>query len=173
MPDPITIWLLIGAAGVLFGSLLLWHHIVDFFAVHVIPFLRRSVSDTVADAVASVIAWLDGKAGLVRKAVISAWRVFKERVLGIKRVYRKTSATTVTVETVSILRTGPQEAKKQTVVEESVSLDEVPDEVREQLVRSPGSAVEADLGADIEKMVAKKAVKEGIPAEELELKLVS
>ncbi len=173
MPDPITIALVIAAAGVLFGSLLLWHHIVDFFAAHVIPSLRRSVGDTVADTVATVIAWLDGKAVLTRKAVISAWRVFKERVLGIKASYIKTSPTTATVETVSTLRTGPQGATKLTVKEESVSLDDLPDEIREQLIRNPGSAVAADLGADVERMVANRAEEEGIPAQELALKLVS
>jgi hypothetical protein len=169
MPDPITIAIII--AAVLAGTVVLWHHIVNVFASYIIPFLRRHIGDTVADGVASMVAWVDRKVVLARNAVATLWRVFKERILGIKAVYRKTSATKASVETISTIRTGQREVKRERVTEEEVPLDELPDEVREQIIRNPLAPVEVDLKADVERRVISRASEEGIKPQELDMKI--
>jgi hypothetical protein len=157
-------WLLV-VLGI--GGLVFWHHIVHVFANHIIPFFRKNLGDSVADAVASVIGWIDGKVVLVRNVVAAVWRMFKEKVLGIKVVYKKTSATTATRETVSDLQSGPGQAKRVRVTEESIPLDELPADVRRQLISQPTQAVEKDMKDQVTKLVRQRAVDEGIPVQEL------
>jgi hypothetical protein len=166
--DPISL----GIAAILLGiglTVIFWHHIVDLFSTHLIPFMRQKIGSGVADAVASVIGWLDKKVVLVRNALKAAWRMFKERVLGLRATYRKTSPTTVTAETVATLRAGPTEAKRVTITEESVPIDDLPDEVRLSLINNPAMPVTRDLTKDIEEVAVKRAEEENIPVLELGL----
>jgi hypothetical protein len=149
-------------AALIVGSVVLWRYITDLFSDHIIPLLRRQVGDSVADSVTSVITWLDKKISPGRAALAAAWRVFKQRVLGIKATYRKTSSTTVSVETVSLVRVDDTTAKKLTVSEQELPLDGMKDSVREQLIRNPSQPVVVDLRQDVEEFAKDRAQKEGL-----------
>ena len=160
---------LIGLTVVLF-----WHYIVAVFADHIIPFFRSKLGGklgtAIADGLASLIGWLDGKVTLVRSTVSAVWQLFKQKVLGMKATYRKATATTASVETEAILDPDTTGKRKLRVSEREVPLSDLPDEVRQELERG-ATTVEVDLADTITRRVAEQAAKDNIPIEELDLRL--
>ncbi len=165
----------IAVAGGLIGlAILFWHYIVAVFADHIIPFFRSKLGGTIgpaiADGLANLIGWLDGKVTLVRSVVASVWRLFKQRVLGMKATYRKITPTTATVDTEATLAPGTSGKRILRVKEREVPLSDLPDEVRQQLEQG-ATTVEVDVAATVARRVADQAAMENIPLEDLDLRM--
>jgi hypothetical protein len=161
-----------GLIGV--AAILLWPYVVSVFADNIIPFFRSKLGGkfgvVVADALASLLGWLDGKVTLARRAVAAIWRMFKQKILGMKATYRKVTNETATVETEAALAPDAKGTRKQRVKEREVPLSDLPDEVRKQLEQG-ATAVEVDVADTVARRVADQAVKQDIPLEELDLRV--
>jgi hypothetical protein len=135
-------------------GLALWSYIANVMAEYVIPFIRNNISNSVADAIAGMFDWLDGKVVLARSAAKAAFNLFKTKVLGFKATYKKTGIGTisrVTRVTVKDER-GAEHTLEQE--EDGLSRDVAPAEALRAMNRDARKPVEIDLMPRIDQAVA-------------------
>jgi len=158
--DPITIAIV--TASILAASY--WPYIVDFFSTKIIPWLRERVSTGLADILAAVLVFADKGITPVRRSVKSLWKYFRQTVLGMKMEVQKTSATTATAKTTTVVR---DETGKlvQSIITEELSWDQLPPEARAEITRQNTNAASLDLKKTVEEKFQETARKQGIVLE--------
>lgn len=78
--------------GIAVGTVLLmaaWGYIREFLLDHLLPAMRGFVGDSICDAMRTVIAWCDRPVSAIRKVAMDKWKMIRERILGIKAIYKK------------------------------------------------------------------------------------
>jgi excisionase family DNA binding protein len=150
-------------------SLVSWLWIVAMMAKHVIPALRGAAGDVVADAVANLIAWLDGKVVLTRHALVTSAQLFAERVRSLISTFRWTNSGTATAETRATIRVDQATVSQLRVETENIPREELPDEVQNWFNQNPRQAAAVDVRDAIRRVVIHKGAELGVTAEELTL----
>ncbi|HUD46589.1 MAG TPA: hypothetical protein VMR33_07150 [Candidatus Baltobacteraceae bacterium] len=159
--EPITITIAI------IGSILVascWPYIVDFFSTKIIPWLRERVSTTLADILAEALVFADKGITPVRRTVKNIWKYFQQTLLGMKMEVRKTSATTATAKTTTIVRDENGKLVQSTITEE-LSWDQLPREIREEMTRQNTTAASLDLKNALAEKFRKNAQDQGVVLE--------
>lgn len=155
--DPITIAILAGTIGG--GAILIvafWPYIVHFFSMHLIPWVREVVSDSAADAIADVISFVDNKVTGVRSLTKSAYKAFRETLLGCKTVYEKTGPNIVQTETTALVRNAAGELAAETV-KTILKWDDLPNNIREEMIRQNQTKGEINVKSEVENRVRQVA----------------
>jgi len=178
--DPVT-WLLVGGkvavgaiitwikghtvlvavlavAGVSIAS---WAYIVHQFTVTIIPFLRSTLGDTIADGMAALISHLDDVATLLQRNVSIAWRAFKSRLLSWKTTFKKTTASTATSHSEAYVLASDGKVIKR-VIEEEVPWAELPEDIRHAFMRNQGRDEVVDSKDLTERIVRATATEKGV-----------
>jgi hypothetical protein len=140
------------------GALILgfaWGYIREFFSQFLIPIIRKYVSDTLADGIGTLISWIDAPVSVVRKVARETLASFKSHVLGIKASYERKDVYTTKERVTTYIRTNTG-AVKETVRECTISMDDLPPDVRAEMIKHAGQPVTGDIKADFEKEVKKK-----------------
>ena len=147
--DPITILIISLALGTIIAF---WAEIVDLFSQKIIPWVREHISPGVAEAIADIITFADGKIVPTRKMLKASWKKFKETVLGTQTTYT---------------RIGPDEIKAHTTMatrnldgkfvisemEEIVDWSSLPESIRSEMIQQNKNAARFD----VHKAVCEKA----------------
>ncbi len=154
---------LVAAAGLTLAS---WAFIVHLFQVFLIPFLRNTLGDTVADGMAMIIGKVDDAATFTQRNVKMAWRAFKSNVLGWKTTFAKKSANTVTSRSEAYVHTPDQKVIRK-VVEEEVDWADLPEDIRHAHMRNQGQIEVVDSKAATCRMVQAAASEKGIDLDAL------
>jgi hypothetical protein len=136
-----------------------WPYIADAFAQTVIPFVRRHLGDPVANLLVTLITWIDRPMGFLHNTVQEAWRFFKQKVIRIKRIFVKTSPTEVKEKTEVWVSNGKP---FQQVLERELQWHEVPQEIRDEMIRNGLDTAEIDMKKSVEGMVVEQAKKQKI-----------
>jgi hypothetical protein len=155
--DPITIATIlatIGGGAIVIAAL--WPYIVDYFSTKLIPWVREAVSDSAADAIADVIAFVDNRMTAGRSLTKSAYRTFRETLLGCKAVYEKMSSNTVRIDTTALLRKGTGELAAESV-KTILEWDDLPAKIRQEMIRQNQTKGEINLKSEIEHRVRQGA----------------
>jgi hypothetical protein len=158
--DPITITIV--AVTLLTGGF--WPYIVDILSTKIIPWLRQHISNAVADIISDLVIFADKGITPVRRTLKSVWANFKETVLGIKVEVTKTSATTSTGITTTLVRNS-QGKVMQTEVTEELSWDSLPEKIRSEMTRQNTTTAEIDLKKAFEEKIQQRAAENGITLE--------
>ncbi len=156
--DPITIAIVI-ITPILVGSC--WPYIVDFFSTKIIPWLRERVSTTLADIIAEALVFADKGINPVRRTVKNIWKYFQQTVLGMKMEVHKTSATTATAKTTTVIQDENGKLVQSTIAED-LSWDQLPPEIRAEMTRQSTNAASVDLKKTLEEKIQKNALQQGM-----------
>jgi len=132
-----------------------WGYIREFFSVFLIPLVRRYVSGTLADGIGTLISWIDAPVSVVRKVAKETFASFKSHVLGIKASYKRETALTAK-ETITTYIQTSSGSLKETIKERTLSMDDLPPDVRAEMIKHAGQPVSGDIKADFEEQVKKK-----------------
>jgi hypothetical protein len=97
-----------------------------------------------ADILAEALVFADKGITPLRRTVKNIWNYFQQTVLGMKVEVRKTSATTATGKTTTIVRDENGKLVQSTMTEE-LSWDQLPPEVRAEMTRQNTNAASVDL----------------------------
>jgi len=150
----------------LLSTIVIWPYIVDLFARVVIPFIRKTLGDTIAEPVATLLTWVDRPASVARAKVTTGWRFFRATVLGIKTTYRKTSATTALEKTETwLLHPSKPGIVNHHAEEREIAYEDLPQEIRDKMNRQGITGGELNLKEVVEKRVQEQAQKEGLVLE--------
>lgn len=121
-----------------------WQYIRDIFSEVIIPFLRDKVSPILSDAVAQLIIWIDEPVTVVKLTATQTLSSLKKYILSIEAKYRRISPSTVLSTTT--LHTVDKDLKvKKFVRETEIRIDDLPPEVRAELIRNHGVEVVQDV----------------------------
>jgi hypothetical protein len=146
--------------------IVIWPYIADLFARVVIPFIRKTLGNTIAEPVATLLTWVDRPASVARAKVMSGWRFFRANVLGIKTTYRKTSATTALEKTETwLLHPSKPGLVNHQAEEREIAYEDLPQEIRNQMNRQNITSGVLDIKAVFEKQVQEQAQKEDLVLE--------
>lgn len=152
------ITVLVAAAGL---TLVSWAYIVHLFQVFLIPFLRSTLGDTVADAMASIVSKVDDAATFVQRQAKVAWQSFKTRVLRWNTTFKKKNADTVISQSEAYVQSADNKIMRK-VVEEEVNWADLPEEIRKAYMTNGGAAQVVDSKAATIRMVEVSAADKGI-----------
>lgn len=132
-------------AGVLAAGLTLasWAFIVHLFQTFLIPFIRRSLGDWVADGLAMFLSRMDDVATLSQRAFKQAWQAFKTKVLRWNTTFEKVSSSHVKVKSEAYVHSDDGKVKR-SIVEEEVAWEDVPDDIRRTMMTNNQRQVGAD-----------------------------
>jgi hypothetical protein len=124
-------------------AVILWPFLVWWLARGLIPMLRTTVGDEVADPIAALITWIDRPASFVREQVMSAWRFFNERILAITSTYTKTAEGRFTQRQQTVLRSRGDHAEVK-VITRVLDWQDLPAPVRDEMIRRGVPSVQTD-----------------------------
>lgn len=131
-----------------------WGSIVRTFRTWIIPTLRARLGDGVADAVATLLAFIDRPMCAMRRAAGAAIGLFREKVLGLEKEYRDRGRVVETVtEVLLVHETNPAMARK-VVMTEEMPYHEIPNDVRDRMNRTGQNEVPVDVRRGVEEKVA-------------------
>jgi hypothetical protein len=154
MLDPVSLMIIKVIAGVLVVGWA-WTYIRDFFTETLIPAIRKYVSDTLADGVATVVGWIDAPVSVVRKKAAETMASFKKHVLGIQSTYERTDTYSAKEKiTTHIVRKNG--AIQEITKERQIPLDNLPPNVRAEFIKHHGEPVKANVKEDFEQKVREK-----------------
>jgi hypothetical protein len=171
----------------IFITVVMWIYIIELFSKVIIPMIRKGLGNQVADAVATIISWLDNPVSIVRGAVLDAWQQFKSGVLGIRTTWKMDRARAVeTTEVIYLLDKGEAgtrtmtsegmpsisasarldngEAEIQTTIRR-VPREKLPPEIRAKMMRLGTDVAELDMMEALERRVKETAKKQEIVLE--------
>ena len=141
---------------ILFGVLLstsvaitFWDQVLLFFQSSILPWINKNLPQ-LSSIASEALRTLDKVAVTVRRAIKNAWQKLRSWLLkSIIKFSKKTSSVWVKEITSFLIKSfengSPQIVKR--VEEESVAWDSLPDDVREQFLRSNRSTHEEDFTA--------------------------
>jgi len=132
-----------------------WGYIREFFSTFLIPLIRKYVSDTLANGVGTLISWIDAPASAIRKVAKETFASFKSHVLGIKASYRRETAHSAKETITTYIRTDTNSVKE-TTRERTIPMDDLPPDVRAEMIKHAGQPVTGDIKADFEEKVKEK-----------------
>jgi hypothetical protein len=141
MVDPFTIFfggkallvlLGLGAAGAL---LIFWPQIMEVVRNIVLPFFE-DIDPRLRDVVADAFMWVDKNVAVpIRARVVRAWRDIRSRIIGAVARYSRNSDSNW-VREISVYLNQDDNISVRRVKEDIISYDEVPEEIRENYMRS-------------------------------------
>jgi len=144
--EPISL-MLIALTGVMVTAVIaFWEQILSFVRSTVLPWVERSFPE-LRESVATAFAKLDGSVVTVRRAIISAWRSLKPHFISLMATFEETSDRVWVRRLVGYVRReiqGTPETVKKYEVEEEILWHDLPEDVREQILRT-GRAGKADV----------------------------
>lgn len=132
-----------------------WAYIREFFAAFLIPAIRKHVSNTLADGIATIISWIDAPASAVRRVASETMASFKKHVLGIKTTYERKSVHSVQENTATYIVTQSGSVTE-TIRERTIPMDNIPPAIRGEFIKHHGKSVPADVKEDFERIVKEK-----------------
>ncbi|MCC7420850.1 MAG: hypothetical protein IT428_11240 [Planctomycetaceae bacterium] len=142
--DPFTVAVVGTILGMVLGSIF-WPYLVDWCSKSAIPFIRRCLGNSVGDAFAKLLVWVDKPACASRRAIVGAWKMVTGSVLKMKSTYSKTSATSY-LEKRQVHLLDRESGKQRVRTEEyEVPWEQVPERVRDEMVRQGKDTAEVDV----------------------------
>jgi len=149
--DPITLLLI----GIAMGTIVaFWAQIVDLFSQKIIPWVREHISPVIAEAIADVISFADGKIVPARIKLKASWKKFRETVLGTQTTYTRVGPDKIRAHTAVATRNlDGQLAISE--MEEIVDWSNLPESIRSEMIRQNKNAARFD----VHKAVCEKAIK--------------
>ncbi|HEY6183225.1 MAG TPA: hypothetical protein VIW67_13330 [Terriglobales bacterium] len=163
--DPLSVTLILKfVTGAIISALIAWPWILNFLSTKLIPWLRESVSETIADLLADVLIFADKGIVLVRRTAKQLWKYLKQNILGINLKVEKTSATTALGKTTTFIRDEHGKVI-QTVATETLGWEDLPDAIRSEITRQNTSVAEMDLKQPLEDKFKKQAMDQGMELE--------
>jgi len=139
--DPITIAIIILTTAAVIAC---WPYIVNLFSQTIIPFVRERISPTVADYIADIISFADGKLVPIRQQLKKAWRVFNETLLGCKTIYEKQGPNKLKAVTKFVTRNDNGKIEM-SQFEEIVEWDDLPESIRSEITKQNKDGGELDV----------------------------
>ncbi len=133
------------------------------------PILEKTFGTEKSQWFVDLIVWLDNKITLTRRVLKIAWDQFKTRVLNCTSRYTKMGTGEIckkTTETVMLDANGGTLIRRE---KEEVSYDDLPKEVRSEMVRLNAKSVSFDNKAAIEERFKNRCHEENIDPMELEV----
>ena len=140
-----------------------WNKIVFFCQTRLIPWVRSRLGNNAADMLANLIAFLDKGATFVRRNIRQAYRWLCQNVFGMKSKYAQTGPNTVVITAETYVMDENGNFVKVTSTETAAS-DDVPAEVRKELLKYGGAAEIDDLN-EMKNKIKARAAEEGIELE--------
>jgi hypothetical protein len=113
---------------------------------------------------AYLVCWLDKQITPAAAMLRKGFALFQERILRMKRTYTKTSATTARSSTETIYKTDDGRFIRRTE-EEEVAYEDLPAEIRGEMVRQNASAGTLDVRAAVIEKAEERARQDGIVLE--------
>jgi hypothetical protein len=154
--DPFTLIIIIVIATTVY-----WPEIVKYFSESVIPWARVNLSEGVASTIADVIVFADDKVCSVRRFTKSMLETFKNTVLGSKTRIEKIDATTAKQINTDLIKTHDNRFM-QRVHEDIIRYEDIPEEIRSEMLKQNKKAAELDLRKAVIEKVEARAEKEGL-----------
>jgi len=154
--DPFTIFIIVVVLTTAY-----WPEIVKYFSESVIPWARINLSEDVATAIADVIVYADDKVCSVRRFTKSMLETFKNTVLGSKTRIEKIDATTAKQINTDLIQTKDGRVM-QRVHEDIIRYEDIPEEIRSEMLKQNKKAAELDLRKAVIKKVEARAEKDGL-----------
>lgn len=151
--EPITMMVIVLVAAAV--AVAAWPWLCDYFQCQLIPYLRDRFSADLANSVADLIVFLDGKATPTRALFAKGWRALTRSVLGLKTTYKKTSAAEAVATTEQYLHNDGRVVR--VVHEEQLSWADIPSEIRSQMIKQQADAGTLDQLQVVEEQARKVA----------------
>ena len=156
--DPITILVIVTAMATVIAF---WAEIVDLFSQKIIPWVRNNISPEIADAVADIISFADGKVVSLRATLKNSWKRFRETVLGTQTTYTRLGADRIQAHTT--IATRNVEGKYAiSEMEEIVDWSSLPESVRSEMIRQNKNSARFDVHKAVCEKVGKVAEEQNL-----------
>ena len=149
--------------GVLVGAYF-WSYIVDAFQKHILPWCRENLSPGISGHIEGMFVWLDKKVTATKRAINESWALFSKSLLGSETRVARKSATEGIITRTDYLVTGEGKVKRR-IAEQAVSWHELPDNLRDEMLRLGSSEAVMDNKAAIRDKVLERAAEEGMVLE--------
>lgn len=154
----------IGAALLLGATVYFWSHIADLFQKRIIPWFRARLGDSVADGIATVISWVDNKATMTQRLLRDAWQAINRHWLaGETEIHKEAADRAVITKTNYMLK--PEGGVVRTTTEETVAWHDLPDNVRDAMLRQNTTQAKVDDKEAFRTLVEQRAAEEGLTLE--------
>lgn len=145
--DPITVFI-IGVLALGAASVVYWHRILEWGEKSVFPWFERHFP-TLAPDVRKAFSQVDNVATSVRRAVKEAWNRLSQYLLKqVVKLNRQTSNTwvrQVTSWVIDVSGYNNQPVVKEITTETTLNHDDLPEDVREALLRRQQTSFEKDV----------------------------
>ena len=139
-----------------------WPRLLEFLNGPVRDLLEKCFGAAKCEWYSNFLSWCDKKCAVpIRRTVKMQWKKFKDTVLRIKSVYRKNPGGSYTKQNETILRTGAETARR-IVTEETIGYEDLPNEVREAMIKRRTKVGELDERALVAEKVRQRAEEDGI-----------
>ncbi|MEI7836626.1 MAG: hypothetical protein WCK05_09455 [Planctomycetota bacterium] len=154
----------------LLAAIAAWPYIVDLFTSRIIPWIEERLGETWASPLRALLAWIDGKISPVRALLRRGYTFLKERILGIKAEYVKTSSTTCQQRTTTRIRLDNGKIAQQ-VEETEVDWETLPKEIRREIMDQQAKKASSRVKAEVDvkqavvSRVESRAQEEGLTLE--------
>lgn len=125
-----------------------WNRIRDFLNGPCRDFLGRIFGAKTMGWYVKFVDFLDSKITVSRRGAKEAWKKFRETVLRVKSKYIKNADGSYTKATETIVRMDAKTAKRQ-IIEEEVPYEDLPDEVRSEMIRQRTDVAELNDRDDV------------------------
>ncbi|MCY2924097.1 MAG: hypothetical protein NT031_01420, partial [Planctomycetota bacterium] len=165
--EPISIAIILISLG---AAIAAWPYIVDLFTSRIIPWIEERLGETWASPLRALLAWVDGEISPVRALLRRGYTVLKERILGIKAEYVKTSSTTCQQRTTTHIRLDNGKVARQ-VEETEVNWDDLPKDIRREIMEQQAKKATSRVKAEVDvrqavvSRVEQRAQEEGMTLE--------
>jgi hypothetical protein len=157
--DPIITPIVIAvvAAGFLISA---WPYISHFIQVSILPWLRSRLNAQFCEAITEFFIWIDHAVCALRRPLRDCLQVFKKRILGIRTTFTKVDQTTVRDQTTTTIVDDNGRMVERTS-ERVVPWEEIPQEIRSQMMRENATTAKQDTRAAILDKVRSVAAERG------------
>ena len=153
----ISLIVILGAAALLVSC---WKFILAFLNGPVRDLLEKCFGAEKCEWYSRFLIWCDKKSTAVKRIVKMQWAKFKDTVLHVKSKYVKTgNGYLKTTET--LVRTGEKSARR-IVSEEPIGWEDLPNGVREEMIKRRTNEGEIDDRELIAEKVRQRAAEDGI-----------
>lgn len=138
-----------------------WKSILNFLNGPVRNLLEKIFGADRCKWYVNFLVWADNKMTASNRVIKMMWKKFKDTIFSVKSKYIDNGNGTYTKNSESIVRESPTSGRR-IVVEETVSWEYLPDNVRDEMVRQRSKKAELDDKAVAEEKFRQRAAEDGI-----------
>ena len=138
-----------------------WKSILNFLNGPVRNLLEKIFGADRCKWYVNFLVWADNKMTASNRVIKMMWKKFKDTILSVKSKYIDNGNGTYTKNSESFVRESPTSGRR-VVVEETVDWADLPDNVRDEMLRQRSNKAELDDKAVAEEKFRQRAAEDGI-----------